>query len=298
MAIVFDKRYSLAAKFFEYVFEPVLAPRSSLFYEINFHRFISTILYVHLIAKEEYSDRLLLDFQNALRRLDLSFLDELLGIAASSADMPEVLRLILAFVECHRRRIVREVESLRRSEEVGDWILELSLTAMHSLLTSWGERSGALDVFCDASKPMLSQGHVLDVMINRKDRAFIDIGSRRVPLSFNMVRPIQVVDSARCPGIQVADVFASAIAYSLKSKDSYSRQCLALCNHSFNANSLLPNLEYMDPSRRETFVNMMVLREVMERTLRGENLFDEMGQFIARAEDSYNEPMEDQGRTG
>ena len=76
--IIFEKRYSLAAKFFEYIFEPVLASQSSLFYAINFHRFISTILYVHLIARDAYSDQLLLDFQRSLRDLDLQYLENIL----------------------------------------------------------------------------------------------------------------------------------------------------------------------------------------------------------------------------
>src|SRR3954454_17408647 len=45
----YDKKLSLAAKFFEYIFEPVLAENNLLFYRNNFHRFIAALIYIMFI---------------------------------------------------------------------------------------------------------------------------------------------------------------------------------------------------------------------------------------------------------
>ncbi len=50
-ASVSEKKYALAAKFFEYIFEPPLQKNNLLFYKLDFHRFISNILYVEFIAR-------------------------------------------------------------------------------------------------------------------------------------------------------------------------------------------------------------------------------------------------------
>ena len=48
--VVNEKKYALSGKFFEYIFEPVLAAKSSIFYNLKFHLFISNIMYFSLIA--------------------------------------------------------------------------------------------------------------------------------------------------------------------------------------------------------------------------------------------------------
>ena len=44
------KPYALACKFFEYIFEPAFPECNSIFYGIDFHRFIATLLFVHFRA--------------------------------------------------------------------------------------------------------------------------------------------------------------------------------------------------------------------------------------------------------
>ena len=41
-----NKRYALAGKFFEYIFEPVLAQKNRLFYERDFHKFVAMAVYL------------------------------------------------------------------------------------------------------------------------------------------------------------------------------------------------------------------------------------------------------------
>lgn len=46
-----DKKFALACKFFEYIFEPCISDINSLFYGIGFHKFIANILYVEFLAR-------------------------------------------------------------------------------------------------------------------------------------------------------------------------------------------------------------------------------------------------------
>ena len=63
--VVHHKKYALAAKFFEYVFEPVLAEKNWLFYKIGFHRFISNLLFVWAMSQNRSADQILSDFARA-----------------------------------------------------------------------------------------------------------------------------------------------------------------------------------------------------------------------------------------
>jgi Protein of unknown function (DUF3800) len=61
-----DKKFNLACKFYEYIFEPTVASKSSIFYNLNFHRFISHLLYLHFEQKSEYAEKIwLYRFQHA-----------------------------------------------------------------------------------------------------------------------------------------------------------------------------------------------------------------------------------------
>ncbi|MEG4070921.1 DUF3800 domain-containing protein [Microcoleus sp. Pol11C2] len=54
---VYHKKFNLACKLYEYIFEPVLSEKNSLFYHIKFHRFISNILYVEFVSQSWGGDK-------------------------------------------------------------------------------------------------------------------------------------------------------------------------------------------------------------------------------------------------
>lgn len=58
---VSDKKYALAGKIFEYIFEPTIKSVNSLFYEIDFHRFISNMLHVELTVKGAMAESVLVN---------------------------------------------------------------------------------------------------------------------------------------------------------------------------------------------------------------------------------------------
>jgi hypothetical protein len=85
-SIVFDKTFALCCKLFEYIFEPVIAGKSSLFYGIGFHKFVAHWLYVELIATgESLANDLLLDFEKMMRQQDVTGLKTLFGVSGASA---------------------------------------------------------------------------------------------------------------------------------------------------------------------------------------------------------------------
>ena len=70
IATVYDKRLSLAAKFFEYIYEPVLQRNNMLFYRHNLHRFVATYLYMQMVASGEGAEELAVQFEKFMRSLD------------------------------------------------------------------------------------------------------------------------------------------------------------------------------------------------------------------------------------
>src|SRR5438067_1933616 len=81
-----DKTYALCCKLFEYIFEQVIADKSSLFYGIGFHKFVAHWLYIELIATgESLANDLLLDFEKMMRQQDVAGLKKLFGVSAASA---------------------------------------------------------------------------------------------------------------------------------------------------------------------------------------------------------------------
>ena len=72
---VFDKQYALAWKFFEYIFEPVLAAQNSIFYRMEFNYFIAMLLYVELGTADKSSRIVLEEFQQFMRTYNVQHLD-------------------------------------------------------------------------------------------------------------------------------------------------------------------------------------------------------------------------------
>lgn len=70
IATLYDKRLSLAAKFFEYIYEPVLQRNNMLFYHHNLHRFVATYLYMQMVASGEGAEELAVQFERFMRSLD------------------------------------------------------------------------------------------------------------------------------------------------------------------------------------------------------------------------------------
>jgi hypothetical protein len=272
--VVVEKQFALAGKFYEYMFESVLAPHSTLFYQLNFHRFISNALYVHFVARDEITTRLLHTFEQSLIEKDFDRIEKLLESLKRSRKAPPFIRRIATFCLGNKQDIITEWNTLRDYQELGKWILDLTLTALHSLLASWGKQGEQVEVYCDDSKPLLRQASFFDSFINYSERVYIDFAGKNLPVTYNLAKSVQMVNSKDHPGIQIADVFASSIAYALKNRgDDFSEQCVELCKDVFHENSMGPDLDYADLDSRSGFTNLQILEILAERTRRHQDLF-------------------------
>ncbi len=169
---------------------------------------------------------------------------------------------------------------------LGNWVLDLSDTGVDSLLCYWGEKFDELDVYCDRSKPLEALPSAFEWMVGRTDKTYITLNGRRRLMTYNLARPVQFVDSTAYKGVQLADVIASALLYALRHREE--AECLDWLRM-FDAASAInpdcngPNMECLDLRRPEVVTNYTVLLELMERTLKGQDVLDGIAEFITTA---------------
>ena len=287
LVVVSDKQYALAGKFFEHIFEPVLAKQSTMFYAIDFHKFVATFLHAYFKAGNPDVKVMLEEFEHLMRTLDSRHLDAVLS-PMSKIDTADPLSLILHFALCNRRSIESEIDILRGLNDSPKWHLELSVASVYLLLSHWGEQFDALCVHCDESKPMeadlSADVSIFNHLVGRQDKAYVRVGKVHNPsLVYNLASPIKLVDSRNSPGVQIADVIASSVVYALKNPcEEISQEWLNLAE-SITISALMPDKVLLDPRQEDCFINSVVLLELVERSIRGESLFDGMADYILAA---------------
>ena len=289
--MVANKEYALAGKFFEYIFEPVLASHSTLFYGIDFHKFIATVLHVSAQAGDRDAADILRGFAALMRSKDSERLETVLRVL-DQLDQSNPIAKIVTFAICNRKLIEDEIESVAQSGLVANWPLELSMTALHWLLASWGEQFEVLDVYCDSSKPIQAGEEFFRTSIGREDKAYIRFGSQPTPsFIYNLAGPITLVDSKESPGIQIADVLSSSLVYALNHPDTaISKKWLRLIED-VPANQIIPDSKHMDLTQLGAFVNSLVLVELVDRSVKGLNLFEDMAEFVLGARYLYSQEV-------
>ena len=291
LLVVSDKRYALAGRFYEYIYEPLLANLSGMLYAIEFHKFVATVLHCHFAADDPNAKRLLEDFEKLMRTLDLGQVDAVVS-HAGHVDLTEPLGYLLVIALCQRDRIKKEIEFLRDMQDGPKWELDLSLPSVNYLLAAWGERFDALEVHCDRSKPiqsdLFSEISLFNQMICRRDKFYFPVGKPDGPsVVYNLAAPIQLEDSENCPGIQIADVIASSVAYALNNPDDVlSEKWLELAEEMI-AETVGPDFKHIDLSLDGPAINSVVLRELHQRSIKGEDLLDGLGDFILAAKSDY-----------
>ena len=277
---VAEKVFALAGKFFEYMFEPSLAKWSSLFYSIEFHKFIANYLYISYRSGEPDTRKMFKDFEDLMRTHKPEDVEQVLS-PLDHFNTSDPLSAMLSFCLCNQNSIKDEIKHLRDLDKGTRWDLELSQTMVHWLLAFWGEEFEGLEAFCDQSKPIESNMEMFNHFIGRKEKVYIKLGGEpRASLVYNLSGPIKLVDSKKYPGVQIADVMASSIAYSLKNRgEEFSNQCMELASDSITV-AIAAEPEEFQPNHDKGDLNMLVLLELLARSVRGENLFDGMGEYI------------------
>lgn len=277
---VSNKKYALAGKFFEYIFEPSLARISSIFYGINFHKFVSTMLYIDFLRSGAQAEEIFEAFE-ALMRTGNSDSSKALFHTSFADESSKTLEYILTFSANNQSAVIEELNGYI-GEGSGKWSLDLTNTSLYTLLSDWGQSYKTLTAYCDKSKPLETDQELLNTMIGRTDKVFSSFGDKELPITFNLTEPINLVDSKDFAGVQLADAVAAAFSYACNSDntDEFAVKWRELIEDVVTYGSVFPDFDHVDPSSLEARRNGMILQELVRRSENKEDLLDGITGFI------------------
>jgi hypothetical protein len=281
---VWDKRFTLATQFVEHVFEPVLAEQNAIFYRIGFHKFISNLLYVSFVARTPRAVRAMEAFQRVVRARGDENIEQIFpGDASLLAGADELLD-IETFVRCHWRTVADYIDTRDKQDPIYRWSLDASLSALWSLLISWSERVDPepLIVTCDELKPLYEIRDRCELMIGRKDRPLVEFPTGTHSPVFNLAEPLRFARSHDEPGIQIADVVVAAAVYATRNPDeAYSKKWLEMMGS--GVQRISAEVDHIDLTTPSGAVNAIVLKELVRRSILGQNLFVGIPEVIRTA---------------
>ena len=277
---VSDKKYALAGKFFEYIFEPAIANVNSIFYNIDFHRFISNMLHVELSVRGAMAEEIFEDFETLMRTGDFEGLKALFSTSKDEGISP-VLEQICDFAIHNKDSVVQELDGYA-GEGAGKWVLDLTNTALFSLLAEWGQEYDQLTAYCDQSKPLSEDQEIFNVMINREDKKFTHVAGINSPITFNLKEPLNLVDSKIIHGVQLADAIAGAFAYACdrENQDEYAEKWRAMIEEHVIFGSVFPDYDHLDLNKLEVQRNAVLLQELADRSKNGISLTEDIAEYI------------------
>lgn len=291
------KKYALAGKFFEYIFEPALQKNNKFFYDVNFHKFVANVLYLHFAVGDASAEELLTDFQALMRARNDAGLRRLFSTPSGVSGMEDVLAHMCDFALGYREEINEELESLQGNDAVGKWVLDLTGASLITLLAHWGQRLEQLDVYCDKSKPLQAGPGLLGAMVGREDRIYSNIAGHEVPLTFNLARLPQFVDSKSHPGIQLADVVSGMAAFVSRYADGEGKDLYPVMQPHWTENgNVFPELGYADLRQKRPVLNACLLMELASRARNGHDPLYDIVPYYAFLDQAYDERSPALGR--
>lgn len=274
-----DKKFALACKFHEYIFEPCFSEINSLFYGVGFHRFIANILYAEFVARGAGAEAIFSEFEELMRSQDEKKLSNIFSSSVHPENSP-IITQIREFAQFRANDIRDELESIGNAG-VGKWILDLTDTALFTLLANWGTEHDEITAVCDPSKPLQYNQEIFTAMIGRKDRVFSDAFGENHPITFNLSGPIQFADSKITHGIQIADAVAAAAVYVFSGADDEHakrwREIIARVGH---YGSIIPDLDEVKLNDMRAQRNAVLLLELHSRAKEGKSLTDGMPEYV------------------
>ena len=286
---VINKRYALAGKFFEHIFGPVLAKKNSLFYAMDFHTFIAMALYLPFAAGNAHAAHTLESFQALMRDAGSGTVADLYPPHEFTFDEQDPLTHMLTFALCHKDLIEAELKAIHQSQTYPGWGLELSSTSLHCLLAGWGKQYEALRVVCDDSKPIAAGRDLFDRLVGRQDKAYIPFGTHKHrSITYNLAEPIQLVDSKRFPGVQIADVWAASLAYAFRhGDDEICQSWLEIVKPTIDT-LVSPEAGQVDSDREGPMLNWLLLVELSRRSVEGESVTCGIEDYIDAARYTFH----------
>lgn len=289
---VHEKRYALCCHLFEYIYEPVFQDNPWFLCQKNFHRFVAMYAYLWMTDDESGAVAALTQFQKYMRSLDpkdapVFFATRRPPLSGKGTEHP--FESVLRFAYGYRDIIIADNTTLKANvPDQGKWVLDLATTSLWVHLNYWGRKGKLLSVRCDASKPLASMAPTFTGDEN-------DPGIRRArsrnpstPLGWKQLEPIAFVDSRSHLAIQLADIVAGTAA-ALFAGQPYSDLGMAansIAKHGL-PESMMPDLEIVDPSTRQAMVNSIILYGLADRAEAGENPYKDLEAIYRAAEVSW-----------
>ena len=135
---VANKKFALACKLFEYIFEPCISDINTLFYGAGFHKFIATILYVEFVARGAGAEAIFEEFQALMRNPDENKLSALFANSEHPDNSP-IISQVREFAQ-HRAADIRDELDSLAGTTTGKWILDITGASLHGLLARWGTK--------------------------------------------------------------------------------------------------------------------------------------------------------------
>ena len=280
-----DKKYTIAGKFFEYIFEPSLAQKNSIFYGINFHRFITDYLHLKLVTQDKSAEVIFEEFYTVMKQGVDTPTEFLFHIVSNQQDL--VLDQIQKFAHYNKDSFLYEMDGYL-GEGSGKWILDITTTCLFSSLGKWGQKIDILDVYCDSSKPLNANQEIFNSMVGRTERKsqIYEQLNLEQPLTFNLKQPIQMVDSKSFYGIQLADAIAGSFNYAYKNiKDKQNTFALKWMNKIFQDESVLVtylggDYGYANIENASAMLNWLTLNHIVQKCDKGLPILDNISNEI------------------
>lgn len=257
---IHNKKFALACKFFEYIFEPVIAKSSVLFYKNDFHLFIANFLYMLFSVNDLNAEQIFEKFEQAIRTKQFNKLETLFNELQNNKD-DFITPMIIDFIKIHHKIIKEEIENLPK------WTLDLTTTSLYTLLAHWNKNNDySLQVFCDNSKPLEYDKEFFNCFIGKEEKIYSPYIRTTSPLTFNLYEQINMVDSKTNYIIQIADVISVAYSYAFKVNDDFSKQVHNIGRKYIIEGNIFPDFNYIDPEKSSAQLNMMILKELHFRS--------------------------------
>lgn len=280
-----DKKYVIAGKFFEYIFEPALAQKNSIFYGINFHRFITDYLHLKLVTQDKSAEVIFEEFYTVMKQGVDTPTESLFHLVSNQPD--PVLSQIQKFAHYNKDSFLYEMEGYL-GEGAGKWILDITTTCLFSSLGKWGQKIDILDVYCDSSKPLNANQEIFNNMVGRTEKKsqIHEKMNLEQPLTFNLKQPVQMVDSKSFYGIQLADAIAGSFNYAYKNiKDENNQFAQKWMNKIFQDENILVtflggNYEYANIEKASSMLNWLILNHIVQKCDDGLPILDNISDEI------------------
>ncbi len=286
---VHDKKFALSAKFFEYIFEPVIAQKSSIFYQLNFHKYIANSIYVSYISNDKLVVDMINIFEKLMREKSSNYLDELILLSTkeeyNNSKSYNYIKKILSFIKIHKEVIYQEVL------ELPSWTVDLSITSLNALFSSWGELKQPIVAYCDKSKPIDEQKEIFDGMMGRTDiiySPFFTDNHKPIPITYNL-KEINLVDSKEYHGVQIADIIATASSYSLKlyqQEDEFIKRVRSILLPKLVYGSVFPDFDEINLERLDVQLNAIIFEELFARSEEQTHILKNIESYILHTKNS------------